>query len=120
MNGKTHTAVGIATGLALVSVLPTVTGANYTDLTFSLGASVIGALFPDLDLNQSKGNQVLNKVLACGIPALNTKGESLLWPSPGKYCFSLCKAGGVGDKAIGYAAGVLSVLLLLGGATAWF
>lgn len=54
------------------------------------------------------------------IDLLNTKGESLLWPSPGKYCFSLCKAGGVGDKAIGYAAGVLSVLLLLGGATAWF
>lgn len=68
MSGDTHAAVGAA--VAAVSLSATSTTHSVTEVAIILVASVIGALFPDLDLGNSKGSKMLNKALKVIIPVL--------------------------------------------------
>lgn len=67
MEGKTHASVGVAVGLATSLVLP-MGPDRYESVLVGAGAAAVGALFADLDLDQSNGSKMLNKVLTIVIP----------------------------------------------------
>lgn len=70
MSGDTHAAVGIAVGSLALSVAPPAISGTVTGIAITLVASIIGALFPDLDLANSKGSLMLNKALKFIVPVL--------------------------------------------------
>lgn len=45
------------------------------------------------------------------IDLLNTKGEQLLFPSSKRFCFNVCKAGGIVDNALGTCACLVLVVV---------
>ncbi len=71
MSGDTHAAVGAAFSLAFAAMAgsPLVTGAEWEMAGLGL-VSAAGALFPDLDLEGSKGNDLLDGAVKVGIFAL--------------------------------------------------
>lgn len=199
MSGDTHAAAGAAVGLALCVSLPAIAVGSTSQMICCVGAAVIGALCPDLDVDKSKGNKIMDKALLIGIPAavllyfimkrtgrslssinvdaeqivmlllflglclffrtrphreashsllmmavttlcvysfagsnlwlwfgsgylshllldyFNTKGESLIWPMPGKFCLGLVTASGTADKVVKYACYLAVALLLVKG-----
>jgi inner membrane protein len=198
MSGDTHAAVGAASALAIASTA----GSSFMlgsiePMIVCTGVAAIGALFPDLDVKNSKGNKILNKVLWTLIPIavvmliaqylgwvkfkgsvrsqeqlvaaviflgiavwaktrphreathslvmmlvttalvyvafnnnyymwygigyashlfidyFNTKGESIIWPAPGKFCLGLCTASGIVNKVLKYLGIAVTVLFLI-------
>lgn len=194
MEGKTHASVGAAAGLLSSCVMPV--ACTKGEMFVGIGASIVGALFADLDVKHSQGGKLLNKFLTAVIPmavilalggaagifdfskvtinvrhaaaflvfigialyaetrphrefthsifilscttacvyffmpgsvwvwysagylshllvdCLNTKGESLLWPLPGKFCLKLCKADGVTNRVLFYA-GIIAAFVIV-------
>jgi len=69
LEGRTHAVVGVASAMACSLALPCLWPDGYGGLTFCIGASVVGALFADLDISNSKGSGVLRSVLCAVVPA---------------------------------------------------
>ena len=63
MQGKTHATIGAAVGMCVATAMPDNVSGNINQIVLQVGASVIGALFADLDIENSKGGKILNKVL---------------------------------------------------------
>lgn len=196
MQGKTHAAVGAAVGVTLAEKLAAGGCAGFEGMIAALGVSMLGALFPDLDAKNSKGEKILNKVLASvfliggafmlgcclnviifesfkintvklasfavflmlgvyaktqphrgfthsilsavlvsacfygftnkiygiyfmfgylshlAIDMLNTKGMSILWPLPQRFCLSVCKADGYFNECLYYAGFFICAVLV--------
>ena len=46
------------------------------------------------------------------IDLLNTKGESLLWPLEGKWCFKVCKSNGFVNTALGALGAIVAIAVV--------
>ena len=69
MDGRTHASVGVATGLLLSCTVPI--ASSYEQLAIGIGASIVGSLFADLDIEQSLGGKSLRKFLSFAVPIVS-------------------------------------------------
>ena len=63
MTGKAHAAAGACAAAALIAVIPTEVAGTQVSWPVEIGVGVLGALFPDIDVKNSKGSKLFNKAL---------------------------------------------------------